>query len=169
MKQLTFLGFLKKYLKDLSLCESCSVTKLEKELDKNIRLLEPLTLYIKMIMTETQISSIKNQKLQASLLQTNNISNVEEALQREIMSENFQKVYTSYKFYINKKDRENNMKKIMLKRIQKLQKEKQISNYKIYTNLHLNAGNINAFLSNNNVEKLSINTAEKILQYVSAI
>ena len=55
----------------------------------------------------------------------------------------------------------------MLVRIRKCQKEKHISNYRIYTDLHLNHGNINDYLTNGNVSKLSLATAQKILDYVS--
>lgn len=48
MKELTFKGFLKSYLAELSCCNSSAPTKPCKEVKSNLRLAEPLVLYIKL-------------------------------------------------------------------------------------------------------------------------
>lgn len=40
-----------------------------------------------------------------------------------------------------------------------MQQDKHISNYRIYTDLKLNAGNINDYLTNDRADKLSLKTA----------
>lgn len=166
MKQLTFKGFLKSYLTELSLCESSSITKLCKELDDNFRLLEPLTLYIKMTSTSEQQLKIKNEAVNDALYSLLNINDVELALKNNLLSDNYQKVYNSYLVKARKKEREDYTKRLMLIRIKEQQKKKHITNYRIYTDLKLNQGNINDYLANENVDKLSLNTASKILDYV---
>ena len=52
-------------------------------------------------------------------------------------------------------------------RITEFQKEKSITNYAIYKNLHLNSGNANAFLKHGDVSKLSLATVRRILEYVN--
>ncbi|WP_294835931.1 hypothetical protein [uncultured Eubacterium sp.] len=168
MKQLTFVGFLKSYLCELSLCESSSITKLCKEADHNLRLIEPLTLFIKMTKNEEQQNKIKCDLVKEELNQLQNINNVELALKNKLLSTDYQKVYNSYLVKIKKKEKDNRTKKLMLARIKELQEKNNISNYRIYTDLKLNQGNINDYLANENVNKLSVATAKKILDYVSA-
>lgn len=59
----------------------------------------------------------------------------------------------------NKKKREDRTKLLMLKKIKQMQQDKHISNYRIYTDLKLNAGNINDYLTNGRADKLSLKTA----------
>lgn len=166
MKPLTFKGFLKSYLTELSSCNSSAVTKLCKEVSSNLRLAEPLALYIKMTCGKEQINKINNKILNNLLNELSDISDVEKALQNNLLSSDFQKVYNSYTVLKNKKKREEQTKLLMLKKIKQMQQDKHITNYRIYTDLKLNAGNINDYLTNGKVDKLSLNTAEKILDYV---
>ena len=61
---------------------------------------------------------------------------------------------------------DNETKRLMRKRIILLQKEKHITNYRIYTDLKLNPGNINSFLKHGDVEKISLESARRIWKYV---
>lgn len=166
MKTLTFKGFLKSYLIELSFCNSSAVTKLCKEVSSNLRLAEPLTLFIKMTCTKEQINKINSSIINSLLKELSDVYDVEKALQNNLLSDNFQKVYNSYIVVLNKKKREEKSKLLMLKKIKQVQQDKHISNYRIYTDLKLNAGNINDYLTNGKVDKLSLQTAEKILNYV---
>lgn len=115
---------------------------------------------------EDQINKINNGILQELLNELVNISDVEKAFQNNLLSDNFQKVYNSYIVILNRKKREERTKLLMLKKIKKMQQDKHISNYRIYTDLKLNPGNINEYLTNGKADKLSLQTAEKILNYV---
>jgi len=167
MKPLTFKGFLKAYLSELSLCGSSSVRKLEKEVDSNLRLLEPLALYAKMTLNEEQLSKIKNKRVRSALMYLESYNDVEQALQEKTLSEAYRKVYNSYLVKTSRVKNEEHTKSLMLLRIKELQQKKHITNYRIYTDLHLNPGNVNDFLTNGNVSKLSLKTAETIFEYVS--
>jgi len=63
-------------------------------------------------------------------------------------------------------DNELHTKTLVLKKIRTIQQQKQISNYRIYTDLKMNQGNVNDFLTNGNVSKLSLSSVEKIFDYV---
>ncbi len=168
MKPLTFKGFLKAYLTELSsLCGSSSIRKLEKEVDSNLRLLEPLALYAKMTLTKEQLSKTKNNRVRSALKDLESYNDVEQALQEKTLSEAYQKVYNSYLVKTNRIKNEEHTKSLMLPRIKEMQRQKHITNYRIYTDLHLNPGNVNDFLTNGNVSKLSLKTAEMIYDYVS--
>lgn len=167
MKPLTFKGFLKAYLCELSLCGSLSIRKLEKEVDSNLRLLEPLVLYAKITLTKEQLSRLKNKRVQSALKVLENHSDVEQALQNKKLPEAYQKVYNSYLVRTNRIKNEEHTKMLMLPRIKEMQQKKHITNYRIYTDLHLNPGNVNDFLTNGNASKLSLKTAEMIFEYVS--
>lgn len=166
MKPLTFTGFLKKYLTDLSLTGTCAVRKLEKEVDRNLRLVEPLVLYAKLTMNETQLAKLKNFRLVSALKELSSVSDVEKALENNLLYSDFQKVYNSYLVKKRRIDTEGHTKTLMLSKIKAIQQQKEISNYRIYTDLKMNHGNVNDFLTNGNVSKLSLSSAEKIFDYV---
>lgn len=167
MKPLTFKGFLKAYLCELSLCGSSSVRKLEKEVDSNLRLLEPLALYAKMTLSREQLSRFKNKRVKSALKELQTYIDIEYALQKKMLPAAYQKVYNSYLVKTNRIKNEEYTKSLMLPRIKEMQQQKHITNYRIYTDLHLNPGNVNDFLTNGNVSKLSLKTAEMIFEYVS--
>lgn len=55
----------------------------------------------------------------------------------------------------------------MCRRISKVKQAKCVTNYRIYKELNLNPGNVNAFLKNENTSKVSLDTARKILAFVN--
>ena len=79
----------------------------------------------------------------------------------------YQKVYDSY---ISEKDRylrdDNYLSKIHILTLDNLKKNK-VSKYRVYTDLGLNPGNVNAYLKHGDVSKVSRETANKILEYVT--
>ena len=165
MRKLTFAGFLKQYVKELSLCNSYCLKKIDREADNNYRVVAPVALLAKLTAGEEQIHAV--QSVQNAFHKLESIGDVEKALQNNLLSEDFQKVYKTYQSLAAKHENENHTKELMLNRIRKAQAQKHISNYRIYTDLHLNHGNINDFLTNGNVTKLSLETAKAILEYVS--
>ena len=52
--------------------------------------------------------------------------------------------------------------------IVRMMNEKGISNYRVYKDLNLNPGNINDYLTNKNVKKVSLQTVKQIYNYVSS-
>lgn len=57
------------------------------------------------------------------------------------------------------KEKRRSNKAFNAKKIKQMQQDKHISNYRIYTDLKLNAGNINDYLTNGRADKLSLKTA----------
>lgn len=56
---------------------------------------------------------------------------------------------------------------MMFRRISEVKQAKCVTNYRIYKELNLNPGNVNAFLKNEDTSKVSVDTARKILSFVN--
>ena len=167
MRKLTFEGFLKQYIKALSNCNSYCLKKIEREARSNYRVVAPMALLAKLQADEAKIATVKSERLKKAFTELSNVNDIEKALKNNLLSDEFQKVYKSYLSLSKKHENENHTKSLMLAKIRKEQAKKHISNYRIYTDLKLNHGNINDFLTNGNVNKLSLKTAQRILDYVS--
>ena len=175
MRQLTFRGFLRRYLKVLSGKNGVNLrTLLSSAESDNLRLREPLLLYMMATDKKEQFLEFANGKEElsemAAVASTYNWQNLEHAL--EVRDENLpiqlQKVYDSYLVKRDWKKGENHSKSLMWNRITKLQQEKSISNYRIYKDLNLNPGNTNAYLKHGDPSKLSLDTVRKALNYLEA-
>ena len=84
-------------------------------------------------------------------------------------SKEYAGIYDAYKEETGEFQKEDEFKAKIRKRILELQKEKSISNYRIYTDLGLNPGNVNSFLKNGDYRKLSLNIVRRIWKYVERI
>ncbi len=156
MRELTFKGFLKMYIKDLSDENTLCITKLHQEAKSNYRLREPLLLYSHMISYANMSDSYLSR-----------FSDVEKALKNDLMTEEYQKVYRSYLAKKNRMSSENHTKLLLRQRILEIQKAKGITNYRVYADLKLNPGNINDYLKNGNPTKVSLQVAQEIFDYLS--
>jgi len=169
MKPLTFKGFLKQYVQELSGQSTLSVFRLAGEAEqKNPRLREPLTLYAlfhdkvhvlrrgaKGTWLEHEVLSLEPEK-------------VVELLERdsEALPANYQKMYHSYCSIAGKKQSDDHTKELLRKRTRQLQEEHRISNYRLYRDLGLNAGNVNAYLKHGDAGKVSLETARRLFEQV---
>ena len=166
MRKLTFIGFLTGYIQNLSSVPNLRIALLYKEYKSNLRLKEPLFLYAfhndKSHILKKYLSDedLKEYKEISSLLNSNRID--------ELPTE-YKKVYNSYEVKTHMKDNDDNIKKLMLDKIIRLKSEKDISNYRIYTDLKLNPGNFNTFIKNRNIKKLSLSNARETLNYLESI
>ena len=163
MRRLTFKGFLEQYLTELSCGETCAVSKLDKELDNNLRLREPLALYIALYKPEYQVKSEKLQLACDYLCSREIVS----SLEQQKLKPEFNKVYVVYKNKVNVFENEADTKQTIRNRVLEKQFSNRISNYSIYKALGLNPGNVNDYLKNGNTSKLSLETAYLIYDYVS--
>lgn len=170
MRKLTFQGFLESYVRTLSGIETNSIHKLVKECRKSPRLKEPLFFY-----------ALEADKLELLVRCAEKCGEYEimqwaktytrDDLKSDVLRKdsdvpvNFQKVWDSYQYFANRKDHENEMKDLMRGKILEIQGRKKISNYRLYKDLNLNAGNVNTWLKNGAGNKVSIQTAREILQY----
>lgn len=164
MRKLEFKGFLEQYLTDLSLCGSCAITKLEKELPNHPRLREPLTLYVTLYRPEY---AAKETLLQEARNELQHYRNLVAALQAQQLPHDYQKVFQVYQNRIRRYKIENETKRLLRSRVLELQAKHSISNYAIYKGLGLNPGNVNDFLKNGSVAKLSLSTAYKVYDFVN--
>ena len=173
MRRLTFSGYLKRYVRSLSLNDTSDVRKLAVEAaDSNPRLREPLLLYALSIGRETLLmSTVGNGKLHSSyldVLSRYTWRSMLDALENkdDSVDANYHKVYRSYVSRRNMPETDANSKMLMCDRIKRLQGEKNISTYRIYTDLRLNHSNINAYLKHGDPSKVSLNTARRALEYM---
>lgn len=176
MRELTFHGFLKSYVRQLSLCGSNSLFKLAREAEtSNPRLKAPLLLYA--LSTEKEallLRAVKDTALRASyetVLALHNETDAFGSLEsgNSELPDEYLKVWKSYQYAKNRPLADADTKELMRKKIRRLQDKASISNYKIYADLKLNAGNLNAWLKHGDGSKVSLNTARSVLNYVEAV
>ena len=75
------------------------------------------------------------------------------------------KVWRSYQSRKNRGQADEHTKELMRQKVKRLQ-EKSVTNYRIYTDLKLNPGNLNAWLKHGDGDKVSLETARRALRYV---
>lgn len=176
MRELTFTGFLAKYVRSLSKQNTAGIYKLVSEAEAgNYRLIAPLTLYAafsgkKMLF----LRATENKRLFSDSVKLVRSFSNEELLhfmetQSEEMDEMFHKVWRTFQSERNRKKTDDDTKSMMRRRVMQLQEKSGISNYRIYTDLHLNPGNLNAWLKYGASDKVSLKVARKTLAYVRAV
>ena len=163
MRQWTFPGFIKYYIYDLTGSKSLNVHKLAEETTANYRLLEPLILYC---------LYFKKIHILRKYIDEKYISIVDEVNLENVFSDkysndySFIKVRTSYRRRAEKYEYGKTIKSMIRENIKKEMDKKNLSIYFIYKSLHLNKGNVNAFISKGDVDKISLETAKKIYNFV---
>lgn len=66
--------------------------------------------------------------------------------------------------YKGRGTRDDETKELMCRQILRLQAERGITNYRLYTSLRLNPGNLNAWLKHGDSRKVSLQTARSALE-----
>lgn len=173
MRELTFKGFLARYVKQLSKSKTNSLYKLAKEASSdNARLREPLLLFALYSGKQTVLlQATKDQKLFAeyqrmvSQYSADQITQMFESSASTVPNE-YHKVWRSFQSQKNRGQSDDHTKELMRLKIKQLQKRCGVSNYRIYTALNLNPGNVNAWLKHGAADKVSLETARTILHYV---
>lgn len=173
MRDLTFAGFLKSYVRSLSTTETNSLYKLADEAaDKNPRLREPLLLYA--VFTDKTDVLLRAAKVPALYSDYENLTNrydktdFETALQdaSSPLSEEYKKVWRSYLSKKNRLQNDNHSKELLRNKVVRLQKAKGVSNYRLYADLGLNPGNFNAWLKYGDPNKVSLDIARQTVKYL---
>ena len=77
----------------------------------------------------------------------------------------FGKIYQSYLRKTKTNEYDDETKALIRINILNSMKEKGISNYRIYTDLKANPGNVNDYLKNGNVKKVSLKLVKDIYRY----
>lgn len=173
MRELTFPGFLQKYVCQLSEQETLSLYKLANEAaGKNPRLREPLLLYALFSgKKDVLLNATKDKRLHSEYAEL--LRHYDKALMSKKLKEHssnlpsgYLKVWKSYDSEKNRMATDNQTKVLMRNKIVRLQNEKQVTNYRLYTDLGLNPGNLNAYLKHGDGSKLSLDTSRKVLNYL---
>lgn len=167
MRQLTLLGFLSEYVKSLSECNSLNIHKLINEVyGGNYRLRDPLFLYChysgksEILLKYLNDTDNKEYTFIITLLKNN---------QTDDLPTDFVKVLNSYKRKVGMKDNDDNIKMLMLDKIIKLKYQKNVTNYRIYTDLNINAGNFNDFVKNRKLNRLSLDKSREVYNYLQSL
>ena len=167
MKPLTFVGFLKQYVRELSGEDTLKIFRLAEDAEHaNPRLREPLVFYA-LFSNKVDVLSraVRGKWLEKGIIQRSpqDMLALLES-DSDILPDNYRKVYRSYRSVASRMQTENYTKELMLNRIRQLQEENDISNYRLYSTLKLNPGNVNAFLKHGDTGKVSLDTARKIYE-----
>ena len=175
MRELTFRGFLTQYVRQLSVNETNSLYKLAAEASNgNPRLREPLFLYALYAQKQgVLLLATKDPSLRADydgLVSRYTVASMTELLEQAspVLPVEYHKVWRSYQSRKNKWQADNHTKELMRQKIKRLQLKSGVTNYRIYTDLKLNPGNLNAWLKNGDSEKVSLETARRVLRYVES-
>ncbi len=164
MREQLFINFLQDYLQDVSGLQTCNIHKLANEMKKNYRIRDSLILYCalsgdsrKKILN--RFTNNKYKEVMSNLNENNFLSDDYEEYE-------FRKIWNSYQNKIKVVEYDNYIKENARLTILKSMKEKGITNYRVYKDLNLNPGNINDYLTNNNLKKVSVATVKAIANYV---
>ena len=176
MRELTFAGFLRRYVRELSMQDTLDVCKLAQEAQQeNPRLREPLFLYametgkLPLLLASCAGSSLVEEYGQ--LAKCYDAASLRQALQENApdLDDCYHKVWRSYQAVRSRPQSDAHTKELMRARVLLLQKEKRVTNYRLYTDLRLNPGNINAWLKHGNGNKVSLAHARQMLQYLRQV
>lgn len=171
MRKLSFRGFLKQYLPVLSGTNSLNIRALMQMSETNPRLREPLFLYA----LETDKTAALERRAKPNSCFAAWCRDYSKPAMRAMLSadapelpDGFRKVWHSYLSVAQRTQSEDHTKTLMLAKIRRLQQEKHLTNYRVYTALKLNPGNTNAWLKHGDCRKVSLDTARRVLHYAQS-
>ena len=84
------------------------------------------------------------------------------------LPEGYLKVWRSYCSVRDAALADNDTKELIHRRVLELQQKKKLTNYRLYTDLKLNPGNVNAWLKHNDSSKMSLDCARQIYKYAKS-
>ena len=172
MRKLTFKGFLAQYVRKLSRSDTNSLYKLAAEAGSdNPRLREPLLLYaLYSGKQDVLLQAAKDLQLHAEY-QKRLAYSADETTQllesgSSLLPVEYHKVWRSFQSQKNRGQADDHTKELMRQKVRRLQDQYGVTNYRIYTDLKLNPGNVNAWLKHGDADKVSLDTARRTLRYV---
>ena len=170
MRSLTFNGFLRKYVKQLSYADTLDIKRLSAEASAgNYRLQAPLLLYAvssgKTALLEKSLHRCKHAEVLLSDLILLSDGDLEKTMLSGAVPDVYLKVWNSYLVAQNAASRDHALKDAMRQKVITILREKGCSNYRVYTSLRLNPGNLNDWLKNGDSRKVSYETAVRVLDF----
>ena len=158
----------------LPITQPVSIERCNGDGSENPRLKEPLFLYaltfnkVDLLLRHTATSAVAAEYEQLS----NRYSLAQMLLLLENQShelpEGYLKVWRSYCSVRDAVLADNDTKELIHRRVLELQKKKKLTNYRLYTDLKLNPGNVNAWLKHNDSSKMSLDCARQIYKYAKS-
>jgi len=151
------------------------IRRLANETSRNYRLVAPLVLYAASVEKLPYLRSVaKDDYLlgaAAQFLENVSWKDIVSKLENdcETIPLHYRKVYRSYVCINDRQKAVDHTKLLMYERIKELQVEKSVSTYRLYTDLGLNHGNVNAYIKHGDVSKVSLGVAEKVLEYLDKV
>ena len=174
MRKLTFEGFLKQYVAELSGVQTASIHKLANCLQENPRLKESLYLYaLAFDKVSLLLRYTESKECLAEYEWLSSNYSLEQALallqnQSAELPEGYRKVWRSYCSVRDAALADNDTKELIHRRVVEIQQKKHLTNYRIYVDLKLNPGNVNAWLKHNDSSKMSLDCARQIYKYAKS-
>ena len=173
MRQLTFSGFVERYVISLSLDNATAVHKLVREAEfQNPRLREPLFLYalstgrLKTLLTASRSTCLYEEYSRLAEMYTFD-SMVDAFVSKpDVLPGGYLKVWRSYQSVSKEHERDVRVKRLIRTRVVSMQENKKVSTYKLCKELRLNNSNVNAWLKHDAPNKVGLETARRILQYM---
>jgi hypothetical protein len=173
VRELTFRGFLRRYLRELSGTDTLSLHRLVQMVDSIPRLYEPLALWVTL---EGRLGELKRllpdnrytSKDFAVLSAYPNTKALEQAFARgeKSLRSEYHKVWNSYQVRRDAHLRDAQLKLSARNRALSLEKEIGVSRYRIGKDLGLNPGNLHAFLTKGEPFRLSLEKSYALVEYL---
>ncbi|MCQ2795237.1 MAG: hypothetical protein MJ214_03430 [Bacilli bacterium] len=161
MNKILFANYLKKYLFLVSNKKTTSISYLFNASKNNTRIIDPLILYC----VFNNKTNLLNKHTDKYINLYNKIKDANYHFEG-FKDFDFVKIYDSFLHESNRINYDNDTKLKMRDNILNIKKDKKISNYRIYTDLKLNPGNVNSFIKNKDVSKISLDTTKRIVNYL---
>ena len=175
MRDLTFRGYLTQYVRQLAAEETNSLYKLAAEAcSSNARLREPLFLYAvysqkeKVLLQATKEPTLYMEYQRMLELYTADMMTELFEQASPLLPTEYHKVWRSYQSRKNRGLADEHTKELMRQKVKRLQEKKGVTNYRIYTDLKLNPGNLNAWLKHGDGDKVSLETARRAVRYLES-
>lgn len=174
MRRLTFKGFLKTYVRELSNSNSLYRLVREAEAD-NARLVAPLFLYAATNgKTDTLLKASRGTSFEQEYLDMSKLFDGRSAesllgnsnVVVDTLPDEYVKVYRSFVSVSKKYQTENKTKDLIRGKVLRLMYENDVSMYRVVNDLDLNQGNLFAFLKQKNDSALSLDNARKVQVYL---
>lgn len=162
MRQLSFNAFLEQYILYVSRYNTLNVHKLVKESKSNYRLLDSLVLYCALNNKKDLLNKYTHDFYKDDIkdLDYHNF------LDDKYSNYEFRKIWRSYQNKVDRNHIDLDTKSKIRNKTLCTMKDKGVTNYRVYTDLNLNPGNVNAYLSKGDCTKVSLATAMKINEFV---
>ncbi len=171
---LTFLGFLRQYVKELSGESTLSIKRLAACCSSSPKLREPLFLYAifsgQLQTLRNVLQAEPNEPLHQLCDSFGDIVTLEMLQQKnEILPERMCRVWASYVSVRDRAATENHLKELICQKVLSSLSSKRVSVYQVCKDLKLSQSNVSRWLNHGNPNAISYENAERVLDYLAEI